>query len=197
MDDFAFYLPRFVAAFSILTFAAVSPGPAVAFLLGVSASRGRGAALIATSGIALGSSTINVLTLLGVGLLLSQIAWVMELLRLIGAAYLLWIEAAPLEPASAHRLFAAGYLMQVTNPKAIAFWLAIASVGATQGGGPLVVAAFIACSFVISFTCHAAWALVLSAAPVRAAYARGRRWIEGALGAFFCFAAWKIAVSES
>ncbi|KAA2313624.1 LysE family translocator [Pseudooceanicola sediminis] len=211
MDDFAFYLPRFVAAFSILTFAAVSPGPAVAFLLGVSASRGRGAALIATSGIALGSSTINVLTLLGVGLLLSQIAWAMELLRLIGAAYLLWmaygalrkaihpprIEAAPLEPASAHRLFAAGYLMQVTNPKAIAFWLAIASVGATQGGGPLVVAAFIACSFVISFTCHAAWALVLSAAPVRAAYARGRRWIEGALGAFFCFAAWKIAVSES
>lgn len=211
MDELITYLPSFVAAFSILTFAAISPGPAVAFLLGVSASRGRGAAMVATTGIAAGSSTINVLTLLGVGLLLSQLAWAMEVLRIIGASYLVWlawgafrkaihppeIEAARVAPASASRLFAAGYLMQVTNPKAIAFWLAIAAVGATQGGSALVVAAFIACSFVISFTCHAAWALILSSAPVRHAYAAGRRWIEGALGVFFAFAAFKIATSES
>ncbi|MGI3165150.1 LysE family translocator [Pseudooceanicola sp. 200-1SW] len=211
MDELLSYLPRFVAAFSILTFAAISPGPAVAFLLGVSAARGRGPALLATTGIAAGSSTINVLTLVGVGLLLSQLAWAMEVLRLAGASYLAWLAwgsfrkalnppqvvAAKVTPAKAHHLFASGYLMQVTNPKAIAFWLAIAAVGATEGGSALVVAAFIACSFVISFTCHAAWALILSSAPVRRAYAAGRRWIEGALGVFFAFAAWKIATSES
>lgn len=211
-EEISTYLPRFLAAFSILAFASLSPGPAVAFLLGISGTRGRGPALVATTGIAAGSSTINVLTLAGVGLLLSQLAWAMEFLRLAGAAYLAWlawgafrraanppttVAAAQVAPATARHLFTAGYLMQVTNPKAIAFWLAIAAVGATRGGGPLVVAAFIACAFAISFTCHAAWALVLSSSPVRAAYAAGRRRIEGALGVFFTVAAWKIATSES
>ena len=88
-------------------------------------------------------------------------------------------------------LFTKGYLMQVTNPKSIAFWLAIAGVGATSGAPLWVIGVFIAAMWLLSFSCHAAWALALSAAPVRAAYHRGRRYIEGALGAFFAFAAFK------
>ena len=87
----------------------------------------------------------------------------------------------------------AGYALQVTNPKALIFWLAIASVGATQGGGAVIVTAFVIGAFAISLAAHGAWALLLSSMPVRQAYAHARRWIETGLGAFFVFAAWKLA----
>lgn len=210
MSEIASHLPGFVAAYAILLVAASSPGPAVAMLLGIGATQGRRAALAATFGIASGSVVINAATLLGVGLLLSQAAWAMSLLRLVGAAYLAWlawgafrraaspppVAAARVAPASLGRHFAAGLLLQVTNPKAIVFWLAIASVGATEGGGPLVVGAFVAGAFVVSLACHGAWALTLSSRPVRAAYARARRWVEAALGAFFAAAAAGLAASR-
>ncbi|PWE37303.1 threonine transporter [Pelagicola sp. LXJ1103] len=192
--------------------AASSPGPAVAMLLGIATTQGRGAAMTATLGIASGSVLLNLGTLLGVGLLLSQAAWAMSVLRLIGAAYLLWLAYGAFRkavnppvlrpggadaPRSALALFLLGFGLQVTNPKAIVFWLAIASIGATAGGGMGVIGAFVLGAFVISFACHGAWAILLSSKPIRAAYGAGRRWIEAALGGFFAFAAFKLATSET
>ncbi len=210
MIEFAPFLPGFIAAYAILLVGASSPGPSVAMLIGIATSEGRGPALVATSGIALGSATINILTMLGVGLLLSQAAWAMSALRIIGAAYLLYLawgafqkmlnppKLQPMQTArrTPLRHFMTGYLLQVTNPKAIAFWLAIASIGATEGGGPAIIALFIAGACTISFVCHGAWAMAMSASPVRAAYGKARRWIEAALGLFFTFAAYKLATSE-
>ncbi|MBS8226336.1 LysE family translocator [Vannielia litorea] len=211
MADLIPFLPGFFAAFSILMVAASSPGPAVAMLLGISMSRGRAAALVTCLGIAFGSTTINLATMLGVGLLLSEAAWAMQILRILGAAYLAWLAygafrkaanppaltTGPVPARSVPRLLLAGYLLQVTNPKAIVFWLAIAALGATEGGGALVYAAFFIGAWIISFTCHAAWALLLSAAPIRAAYARARRSVEATLGVLFAFFAFKLATSRS
>ena len=211
MTGFAAYLPGFLAAYAILFVAASSPGPAVAMLLGISTTQGRSAALTASAGIAFGSISINLLTLMGVGLLLSQAAWAMQALKLLGSAYLLYlawgafrkaanppkISATDIAPAPPWKWFTAGYLLQVTNPKAIAFWLAIAAVGATQGGGPAIIAAFVLGAFLISFFCHGAWAVILSSRPVRHAYQASRRWIDATLGVFFVFAAWKMATQRS
>ncbi len=211
MDTLLLFLPGFMAAYAILLVGASSPGPAVAMLMGLSLEQGRTPALIACAGIAVGSATINVLTILGVGLLLSQAAWAMMALKLVGSAYLAYlawgafkkaanppdISAQTVPSQSAPALFLKGYLLQVTNPKAIAFWLAIAALAATDGAPLSVIAFFVISMGVISFVCHAAWALALSANPVRAAYLRARAWIEGALGAFFAFAAVTLATSRS
>ena len=74
MTELSPYLPGFIAAYAILLVGASSPGPAVAMLLGISTTQGRGPALITCFGIATGSMTINLLTMVGVGLLLSQAA---------------------------------------------------------------------------------------------------------------------------
>lgn len=71
MTELAIYLPGFIAAYSILLVGALSPGPSVAMLIGIATSEGRAPALLAAPGIALGSVTINILTILGVGLVLS------------------------------------------------------------------------------------------------------------------------------
>ncbi|MEM7598582.1 MAG: LysE family translocator, partial [Pseudomonadota bacterium] len=203
MSDLPLYLPGILAAYSILLVGASSPGPAVAMLLGISTTQGRTQSLIASLGIATGSMTINILTMAGIGLLLSEAAWAMTALRIIGATYLIWLAWGALRkaidppsvtvtqvtPKPASVLFWQGYLLQVTNPKAIAFWLAIASVGAVIGAGPVIIGGFVLGAFVISFAAHGAWSIMLSTRPFRAAYARARRWIEAALGAFFVFAA--------
>ena len=204
------YLPGFLAAYAILVVAASSPGPAVAMLLGIGLQSGRPAALTASAGIATGSVVLNLGTIIGVGLLLGQIAWAMTLLRVIGAAYLAWlawgafrkaadpgaVTAATVPGRSALQFFLLGFLLQVTNVKAIVFWIAIASVGATAGGGPVIIAAFVAGAWAISFGIHGAWALLLSSTPFRAAYARARRGIEATLGAFFCLASFKLLTSR-
>ena len=211
MTELLPFLPGFGAAYAILFVAASSPGPAVAFLLGIALANGRGPALVASVGIAFGSVLINLATLIGVGLLLSQVAWAMTVLRLLGAAYLIWLawgslrkalnppDLQPMEvaPMAAGKAFVAGCLLQVMNPKAIVFWLAIAAVGATEGGGPFIILAFMVGAFVVSFACHGAWALFLSSNPIRAGYAAIRRWVDGALGAFFIFAGIKLALSRT
>ena len=210
MTEILPFLPGFAAAYAILLVAASSPGPAVALLLGIGLSNGRAPALVASAGIATASVLLNLGTLIGVGLLLSQVAWAMTLLKLAGGAYLLWLAWGSLKkavnpppvtpyevaPMRWTRAFVAGFLLQIMNPKAIAFWLAIAAVGATQGGGPGIVTLFVAGAFCISFGCHGAWALLLSSGPIRAGYAAARRWIDGALGAFFIFAGIKLATSR-
>lgn len=203
LAEIAPFLPGIALAYGILLVGAASPGPAVAMLLGVAMGQGRRAAVTTCLGIACGSATINLATLAGVGLLLSQVAWAGVLLKIAGAAYLAWLAVAALNkavsppvvavakmaPRRAAGHFALGYLMQVTNPKAIAFWLAIAATAATEGAAIWIVAVFVIGAAAISFSVHAAWALVFSAGPVRAAYARLRRWIEAALGVFFASAA--------
>ena len=211
MIELAPFLPGFVAAYAILFVAASSPGPAVAMLMGIGLTQGRGAALIASLGIAAGSVVINIATLAGVGLLLEQAAWAMSILRLIGATYLAWLafgafkkawnppkmDAVEVPRQSTSRLFLMGLLLQITNPKAIVFWLAIASIGATSGGGIVIVALFVLGAFLISFGCHGAWALVMSARTARQTYFRARPAIEGILGTFFSYAAFRLATERS
>ena len=204
------YLPGILTAYAILAVGVLSPGPAVALLIGIATGQGRRAAMITTLGIACGSMTINLATMFGVGLLLSQAAGAMNVLRLAGALYLLFLAASAfrralrppaLTPAQAHphskwRHFIIGYLLQVTNPKAIAFWIPIAAIGAVEGGGLGWITLFVAGAFVISFSGHAAWALSMSAAPIRRAYSGVRRRVESALGVFFVFAAWQLVSLE-
>lgn len=210
METLLPFLPAFAIAYGILFVGASSPGPAVAMLIGLSMGQGRTAALVACAGIAMAGATTNVLTILGVGLILNQAAWAMMFLKFAGSAYLAYLaygafkkavhppklEAQAVKRQSIPALFVKGYLLQITNPKSIAFWLAIAAVGATANAPLPVIALFVAGGIVISFICHGTWALVLSAAPVRAAYQHARRYIEGALGAFFAFAAFKLATSR-
>ena len=211
MDLFLTYLPAILLAYGILVMGGASPGPAVAMLMGISFGQGRHAALTACVGIACGSATVNTLTLMGVGMLLSQVAWAMLALKLIGSGYLAYLAYGAFRKAvrppqitiehrqtlSTTQLFVMGFALQVTNPKAIAFWLAIAALTPTAGAPFWIVGIYVLGAMIVSFLTHGTWALLLSAAPIRAGYQKVRRWIEGALGLFFAFAAFKLATSRT
>lgn len=212
MDWFLPFLPGFIAAFSIQAVAVASPGPSVALILGLAVSQGRMAAMIASLGIALGSSLIATATILGLGLVMEQVAWLSTLLRFIGAGYLLWLAfqawRKALEPprikvaevsnkTNLRAAFIKGFSIQITNPKAIVFWMAIATVGATNGAPLPIVMLFIATAFTISLTGHGFYAVLLSSFPFRLAYDKARRWIEAAIGGFLAYVAFRLATEKA
>jgi len=205
------HLPQLILAWSIQLMGVISPGPGVALILGVATAHGRLPSLITAFGIACGSIVLSVATVIGLAAVLAQVAELMTVIRLIGAAYLAWLawkafRTAALAPAldlaakpadGAWRTGLAGFFLQISNPKAIMFWLAIASVGGV-GNAPLpVVALFVAGAFANSFLGHGGYALLLSSGPVRRGYNYSRRWIEGALGCFFLFASFKLATART
>lgn len=210
MNDIILFLPGFIAAYMILLVGSSSPGPAVAMLLGIATAHGRTSALVASFGVAIGSVCLNLITLAGVGLLLAEAAWAMQILRLCGGAYLAYlsyhafknamrpaaVDIATVAPRALWSNALSGFVLQIMNPKAIAFWLSIAAIGATTGGGIGIITAFVFGAFIISFVCHAAWAMMLSSSPVRRGYENIRRWVEATLGILFAFFAFRLATEK-
>lgn len=204
------YLPALLAAWSVQLVGVLSPGPSVALLLGVGTAQGARAALLTCAGIASASIVLSLATVFGLTVVFAQLAEAMIVLKLLGAAYLAYLawgafrRAATLPPlpspvstrASAGRLARGGFLLQVSNPKAIFFWIAVASLGGLAGAPWPVVAIFVTGAFVNSFVGHAAWGLVFASPPVRRTYLRSRRWVEAALGGFFAFASVKLLTTR-
>ena len=210
--DLLAYLPRIMTAYAILIVAVASPGPAVALLLGLSLSQGRTSALAASLGIAVGAALLALATTRGLGLVMEQVAWLSTLIRMAGIGYLLWLAVKAFRRAAQppvvgiatvrgqsrpSRAFLTGLMMQLTNPKAIVFWLAIATVDATRGAPVPVVALFLIGAFLISLTGHAAYALLLSSRPFRLAYDRARRSVEMMIGGFLTYAAFRLAIERN
>jgi len=50
---------------------------------------------------------------------------------------------------------------------------------------------------IISAIDHVIYAIAFSTSPVVAVYAKARRWIEGILGVYYCFASYKLAIYRS
>lgn len=210
MDWLLPYLPAFIAAYSIQAVGVLSPGPAVALLLGIGAEQGRAAALIAACGIAIGAGCLALGTAMGLGLLLQQVAWAGTALRWLGAAYLAWlalkawqkaiippkVRVADVPRLAPRRLFLMGLTLQLTNIKALFFWFAAVSAGPAQTAPLPVLLTFALGGALVSLIGHGLYAIILSSRPVRHLYNAARRWIEGALGAFLGLMAFRMATER-
>lgn len=206
------HLPNLMAGWGVQLAGVLSPGPAVALLLGVGLSEGRTAALTTCFGIALGAMLLASLAIFGLAAILVQYQLLLIAVKMIGAAYLLWLAwgafkraaspppapsatEAPVPPSTAGRI-ARGFIFQMGNPKAIFYWIAVAAVAGFETVSLPALAVFLIGAFLISYLGHGAWGVLLSSHPMRTAYQSVRRWIEGALGAFFTFAAFKLATTR-
>lgn len=204
------WLPNLLLAWGVQRPGVFSPGPGVALILSAATSAGLCAALTTCLGIGAGAVVLAIATVVGLAAVLSEIARATTLLKLAGAAYLASLAFGsfhralnpPPPPSAARtsgrgRMAAAEFAMQTTNPKAIFFWLAVAALGNLDTAPLPIIAVFVAGAFLNSFCGHGAGALAPPSRPFLAIHARMRRWIEGALDAFFAFAAFKLATARS
>nr|WP_245224230.1 LysE family translocator [Rhizobium halophytocola] len=204
-------MPKLLLAWSIQLGGILSPGPSVMLILGIATTRGRLPAVTTSLGVACGSIVLSTATVVGLAVVLADLAHAMTVVRIVGALYLVWLSykafkravqpfpqmAAGQSEGALWRTALGGFFLQVTNPKAIFFWLAIAGVGGIGDAPLLVTLLFIAGAFLNSLMGHAAYALLLSAVPVRALFIRFHKWVDGALGCFFAFAGYTLLMSRS
>lgn len=189
----------------------LSPGPNVLAVMGTSMAEGRRAGATLALGMISGTFLWGSLTLFGLTAVLSLYASFMTLLKLVGAAYLLWLAVKAFRSAASSAgmatrslgagrgmaaLYRRGLAIQMSNPKAALTWIAIMSLAVDEAAPLWVGALVVAGAAVISTVGHLAYAYFFSTAPVVALYHRARRGLDAALGVFFCFASVKLATSR-
>ena len=123
----------FAAASAVLL---IIPGPTILLVVSYALGQGWRTALPMAIGVALGDFTAMTLSMLGIGALLAASATVFTLLKLAGAAYLVYLGiklfraggALQAEPrrtaASPLRMMAHAWLVTALNPKSITFFVA-------------------------------------------------------------------------
>ncbi|MFI8191244.1 LysE family translocator [Streptomyces sp. NPDC085946] len=125
-------LPGYVAV--ILLFLG-PPGPDMAYMLAVGLEGGRRSAVKAILGIGTGMSAYAAAVVAGIGEIARSHPLVLDVIRILGAAYLLWLAYVTMRHArraiSGHsdvragRWYLRGILVSITNPKIILFFLAV------------------------------------------------------------------------
>ncbi|MEZ5189716.1 MAG: LysE family translocator [Schumannella sp.] len=173
------------------------PGPSVLFVLGRSIALGRRGGLLSVLGNALGMLPAIAAVALGIGALVTQSVVVFTVVKVAGAAYLVYlgiqairhrragvVTDAPVVPRSAARLIGEGFLVGVTNPKTIAFFVAVLPQFVAHGAGsiPLQLAELGLLFFAMALAMDGTWALV--AGTARTWFARSPKRVErlGATG---------------
>lgn len=207
-SDLVAYLPDLLLLYAAFALAVASPGPSTMMIMSTAMKLGRIPALSLAMGVSAGSFTWGLLAAAGVSALIAAHASALQVIKLLGGAYLMFLawrsarsaltrdapqatdETLVREPL--RRLMLRGYLMHLINPKAILGWTAIIAIGLPGQAPGVVLVAILAGCLVISLTLNCSYALVFSSAPMAAAYRRLRRWIDVTLAGFFAFAGVKL-----
>ncbi len=120
----------------VFTASAITPGPDTMTIFGRSLSGGRFAAVPFTVGVVLAKLTLMTLVVLGLAALAQSFGGFFTVLKFAGAAYLVWsgirtwrasreAEAHSLAPKVSWRDSLTGYALGISNPQAVAFYVAL------------------------------------------------------------------------
>jgi threonine/homoserine/homoserine lactone efflux protein len=128
----------------------VTPGPDMLYVVGRSVGEGRAAGIVSALGIAAGTLVHTLAVALGLAGLLRAVPVAFEIVKWLGAAYLVWLgiralrrprapasDGADLEPASHGAIFWQGMVTNVLNPKVALFFLAFLPQFVDPARGPV------------------------------------------------------------
>ncbi len=174
----------------------ISPGPNFALVSRLAISGSPHGAAGSSLGFAMAACFYAVLTMTGLSLLLTNVGWLASAIQIAGGAYLVYLGIGAWMSGGVHqaesggrsreRGFLAGLrlgiLVNLSNPKAIAFFLGLYGAAIPADMPLWVRATILVISFAIEVTWYLLVAFVFSRRRARAAYDRFGRWIERVLG---------------
>ena len=127
----------------------VTPGPAVLYIVARSVEQGRWAGLVSALGVHVGTLVHVAAAALGLSALLVSSALAFDIVKYLGALYLIYLgirrlltsdaaaAASAAAPRSLRRLFAQGIVVNILNPKTALFFLAFLPQFADPSRGQL------------------------------------------------------------
>ncbi len=190
--------PNYWAYIAMTVLVCLTPGPAVLFVVGQASWRGARAGIAAALGISVGNLIYFVLTAFGLAAMIAASDVAFTLIKYAGAAYLFWLGASALygsfranaAPAASGRQsvrsFRDGIVVQLANPKAILFFLALLPqfIDPTRSvPGQTFFLALAGCA--IEIIVLSGYALIGGALTAGLAAPDARRWFDRGVGAIF------------
>ena len=173
-----------------------SPGPATLAISSTAMGQGRRAGLAVAFGILVGSAVLGCAAALGMAAVMMANVWVFEVIRYVGAAYLLWLaikslraawygRAVSLQAAGQGRSFLRGLAIHLTNPKAILAWGAIFAIALPPGASHADIWALYGTLILASAVVFLGYAVLFSAPRIARAYGRAARVFDAGFGLLF------------
>lgn len=171
------------------------PGPSVLFTIGRSLALGRRAGILSVVGNALGILPVVLAVAFGLGAVVAASVVAFTIVKLVGAAYLVWLgvqairhrhdhlTATVAAPTSTARLLGQGFVVGLTNPKTLAFFVAVLPQFVDPATGPVwaqLLTLGLICQL-LALVCDSIWAL--AAGTARGWFARSPRRIGHLSGA--------------
>ncbi len=202
------YSHGILLAWATFIVATASPGPALLSTVGTAMAAGRKAGVALGLGVCCGSLTWGLLAAFGLSALLASFAGALDMVRIAGCLYLLFLAFKAFRSSATHRemiakarragsargYFLRGWGIHLANPKAILAWIAIISLGLKPGAPAWVAAAILGGTLLFAVLFYTLAAIAFSTPAMVRLYGKAQRGIDAALGAFFVLAAWKLAV---
>lgn len=189
--------------------ASASPGPATLAIAGTSMSSGRKSGLALASGITTGSLIWSFSAAMGLGTIMLANVWAFEIVRYLGAAYLIFLAIKSAKSALSRdeiktrtiqgnrkALFSKGLALHITNPKAILFFGSLYSIGVPSDASIYQLLMVIGAVGVQSVIVFHGYAVLFSTASLARLYVKLRRYFEGLFAIGFGLAGLKIVTAR-
>lgn len=191
-------------------FSIASPGPATIAIASTSANHGRRHGSTLAYGIATGGIIWSCAAAFGLSSIMYTNIWLFELLRYLGAGYLLYlayksarsacrkkdIEMETVVKTSLKSAYFKGMALQLSNPKVILSFASIYAILLPANTNPKELLMVIIAISVMANIVFQTYAYFFSISKVRIAYFRLRRYFESIFALFFGFAGFKILTTE-
>ncbi|MBA4137036.1 MAG: lysine transporter LysE [Opitutus sp.] len=208
------YWSEFLLVAGAHLLAVASPGPDFAIVLRQSVTHGRRAAIWTSLGIGTGILIHVGYSLLGLGVLVSQSPLWFNIVKWTGAAYLAWIGVNALrtrpavvvdgetalrsaEAPANHSAFVTGFLVNILNPKAALFFIALFVTvidPATPRGIQAAYGLWMAGATAAWFACVS---LFFTRETVRRAFLRSGHWFDRGMGVLLLALAARLALASA
>ena len=184
-------LLTFVVAGIILN---LIPGPDILYIVGRSLAQGRVAGIVSCLGIAAGCLVHVAAATLGLSALMLTLPHAYDVVKWVGAAYLVWIGAKMLlakssrlelqkpAPVPLWRVFRQGAITNILNPKIALFYGSVFATAFPAHPSNTLVALAVAMVFLNSVVWHTGLAWALSRPAVQRAYLRHFRALNRGAG---------------
>jgi threonine/homoserine/homoserine lactone efflux protein len=175
------HLTAFLAAALVL---AITPGPGIFYVLARSLGEGTRVGVRSSLGTALGGLCHVVAAAVGLSALLMTSATAFEVVRLVGAAYLVFLGIRTLltkaEPASRERgdAFRQGVLTELLNPKTALFFLTFLPQFVQPARGPVAPQLLALGALSVALNSSADLVVAAVAGRARGALSQGSRWVR-------------------
>lgn len=187
-----------ISVFAVFIPALLLPGPDFVAVVRSSMTHGTRAGLLTTVGVSTGLCLYASLSLFGLSAVLVKYQWLTWAVRAAGGAYLIYLgfkllrakpqeielDAAATRPPG-KRAILFGFLVTLTNPKAIVLFTSVFATAVTASTPLWLMGTMIAIVTVSSLSWYSCVSLFMSSGPVMRRFQRARHWIERSAGVCF------------